>query len=100
MSRCSTNGPSASAGRKVRPPTTMITSTVRPMNSGVAVGKVPAESGSVFLLASRPATASIGSIVRKRPISMARPMVVLKNGVFALSPANAEPLLAVPELYA
>ena len=44
-----------------------------------------------------PATASMGSSVRKRPTIIARPSVVLKNGVLAFSPAKAEPLLAVAE---
>ncbi len=68
------------------------------MNSGVAVGMVPAPAGTVFFIAREPATASIGSMVKKRPINIARPMVVLKNGVFAFKPAKAEPLLAVPEV--
>ena len=42
-----------------------------------AVGKVPAEAGTIFLAASEPAMASIGTIIRKRPISIARPSVVL-----------------------
>ena len=67
------------------------------MNSGVAVGKVPGPAGTVGLAARLPARASMGSSVRYRPASMARPMVVLKNGVFAFRPAKAEPLLAVPE---
>ena len=67
------------------------------MNSGVAVGNVPGPAGTVALAARLPATASMGSSVRKRPASMARPIVVLKNGVLAFSPAKAEPLLAVPE---
>ena len=49
--------------------------------------------GTVFLAASEPAIASIGTIIRKRPISIARPSVVLYQGVLALSPAKAEPLL-------
>ena len=41
------------------------------------VGNVPAEAGTIFLAASEPAIASIGTIIRKRPISIARPMVRL-----------------------
>ena len=37
----------------------------------------------------------IGTIIRKRPINMAKPSVVLYQGVLALSPANALPLLPV-----
>ena len=67
------------------------------MNSGVAVGKVPGPAGTVALAAMLPATASKGSKVRKRPAIMARPIVVLKKGVLAFSPAKAEPLLAAAE---
>ena len=35
-----------------------------------------------------------------RPRSIAMPSVVLYQGVFAESPANAEPLLPVPDVYA
>ena len=42
-----------------------------------AVGNVPAEGGTIFLAASEPATAIIGTIIRKRPISIAKPIVVL-----------------------
>ncbi len=41
------------------------------------VGNVPAEAGTIFLAASEPATASIGTIIRKRPMNIARPSVVL-----------------------
>ena len=40
-------------------------------------GKVPAELGTIFFAASEPATASIGTIIRKRPMNIARPRVVL-----------------------
>ena len=39
------------------------------------VGKVPAEAGTIFLAASDPATAIIGTMNRKRPISIAKPSV-------------------------
>src|SRR5262249_23724985 len=38
--KCSTMGPSASAGKKVRPPTIRMTPTTRPTKSGPSVGKV------------------------------------------------------------
>ena len=41
------------------------------------VGKVPADGGSTFLVTSEPAIAMIGMIIRKRPISIARPRVRL-----------------------
>ena len=37
---------------------------------------------------------------QERPINIARPSVVLYQGVFAVSPAKALPLLPVPELKA
>ena len=74
---CSTIGPSASAGKKVRPPTIRITPTSRPTNSPPWVGKVPAEAGSVFLAASEPAIAIAGMIMKKRPTNIATAPVVL-----------------------
>ena len=70
-------GPSASAGKKVRPPTIRITPTSSPMNSPPWVGKVPAEAGSVFLAASEPAIAMAGMIMKKRPTNIATAPVVL-----------------------
>ena len=37
------------------------------------VGKVPADGGTIFLAASEPAIAITGTIIRKRPTSMAMP---------------------------
>ena len=71
-----------------------------PTHNGPVVGKVPDEAGTIFLATSEPASPSSGTISRKRPISMARPMVVSKKGVLALSPAKALPLLPVPEVKA
>ena len=80
IAKCSTIGPSASAGKKVRPPTIRITPISRPTNSG-AVGREGAGGGRHDLLAaSEPATASIGTIMTKRPISMARPMRHIVEG--------------------
>ena len=52
-----------------------------------------------FGRASRP-VAMMGIIIRNRPINIASPSVVLYHGVLAESPANALPLLPVPELKA
>ena len=46
-------GPSASAGKKVRPPTIRITPTSRPTNKPPVVGNVPAERRPTFLLGER-----------------------------------------------
>ena len=64
--------------------------------SGVRHGNVPSDGGTTFLRRKVPAIASIGMIIRKRPTSIATPSVVLYQSVFALRPANAEPLLPVP----
>ena len=68
--------------------------------SGVVTGNVPKLGGTTFLRARFPATASTGTIIMKRPKSVAKPMVVLYQRVFAEIPANAEPLLPVAEVKA
>ena len=75
-----------------------ITPTTRPTNSGLSVGKVPAETGTIFFCTSEPAIASIGMIIRKRPMNIARPSVVFQNGMLADRPAKALPLLPVAEV--
>ena len=59
--RCSTIGPSASAGTKVSAPTSSTVPTSSATNSGVCVGSVPLEGGTNFLAASEPAIASTGT---------------------------------------
>ena len=75
--KCSTIGPSASEGKKVRPPMISTTPTRRPTNRPPWVGKVPEEAGTVFLAASEPAMASAGILMKKRPTSIATASVVL-----------------------
>ena len=58
-------------------------------------GNVPALAGAIFFCTSEPASARIGTIIRKRPINMARPSVVLYQGVLAVRPAKALPLFPV-----
>ena len=43
-------------------------------NSGVVTGNVPGDGGTRFLRPRLPAIASIGMIMKKRPISIATPM--------------------------
>ena len=62
-------------------------------NSGVVTGKVPAVGGIDFFFARLPAMASIGIIMKNRPISMVIAPATLYQGVFPFKPANAEPLL-------
>ena len=61
-------------------------------------GNVPALAGTIFFCASEPAMAMIGTIIRKRPMNIAMPSVVLYHGVLAERPAKALPLLPVAEL--
>jgi len=70
-------GPSASAGKKVRPPMIRITPTTRPMKRGPVVGNVPADGGIDFYSASEPAIAMAGMIIQKRPTSIAMAPVTL-----------------------
>ena len=64
-------GPSASAGKKVSPPTMRMTPTTRPMKRPPVVGKVPADGGCVFFAARDPAMAIAGMIIQKRPTYIA-----------------------------
>ncbi len=70
-------GPSASAGKKVRPPTIRITPTTRPTNRPPVVGNVPADGGTDFFSASEPAIAMAGMIMKKRPTNIATAPVML-----------------------
>src|SRR2546425_5078088 len=67
------------------------------LKSGVVTGNVPDDGGTRFLRPRLPAIASIGMIIMNRPMSVAAPIVELYHGVLAFSPANAEPLLPVPD---
>jgi hypothetical protein len=71
IARCSTIGPSASAGKKVSPPMIRITPTTRPTNRPPVVGNVPADGGMDFLPANEPAIAIAGTIMKKRPTNIA-----------------------------
>ena len=70
-------GPRLRAGKKVSAPTMMITLTTSAVNNGVVTGKVPGDGGTIFLRPRLPATASMGTIIRKRPINVAKPTVRL-----------------------
>src|SRR5262249_8255738 len=100
INKCSTIGPRLNAGKNVSAPTIRITLTNSVVNSGVVTGNVPSDGGTAFFRARLPARASIGMIIKKRPSSMAKPIVVLYQYVFAEIPANADPLLPVPEVKA
>src|SRR5215208_1148703 len=68
--RCSTTGPSARAGMNVKAPTRITVPTSSVTNSGVWVGRVPAETGTAFLPASEPAMANTGTISMNRATSI------------------------------
>ena len=95
-SKCSTIGPSESAG-KIGQRADDDHGAHQQADEQRAVGGESAAGDRHLLLAARlPAAASSGIRNRKRPISMARPRVRLYQGVLALRPANALPLLPVP----
>src|SRR4029079_3203899 len=64
--RCSTIGPSASAGTNVSAPTISTTPTSHATNSGVCVGNVPAVTAVALLAARLPAIPSTGIMIRER----------------------------------
>ena len=66
----------------------------------MCTGKVPCDGGTSFFRARLPAIASIGTIIRNRPINIAAVSDKLYQCVFALNPAKAEPLFPVAEVYA
>src|ERR1019366_572487 len=96
-SRCSRIGPRLSAGKNVNAPTIRTTPISSMVNSGVVTGNVPSDGGTYFFCARLPAMASMGMIIRNRPINMSNPMVVLYQSVLAFNPPKAEPLLPAPE---
>src|SRR5580658_7208834 len=98
--KCSTTGPSESAGKNVSAAISTTVPTNKPTNSGPCVGNVPLVTGVFFLAARLPPIAISGIINRNRPISVASPVVRLYQGVFTLMPAKALPLFSVALVYA
>src|SRR5207244_7216567 len=86
------------AGKNVSAPTMTMTPTSSAENSGVVTGNVPADAGTRFLRPRLPAIASIGMIMKKRPIGIAIASEMLYHFVFAVRPPNADPLLPVPDV--
>ena len=97
--RCSTTGPSASAGKKVRPPTIRITPTSRPTNSGVWVGK-RAERGRQPLLGRQRARHRQHRHDHHEAADQHRDAErrCCRRACCAVRPAKALPLLPVPEV--
>ncbi len=75
--RCSTTGPSASAGTYVSAPTRTTVPSSSTTKSGPCVGKLPAVVAIRFFAASAPAMARTGMIDPKRPNHIAMPVVML-----------------------
>ena len=68
----------------------------RMTNRVPCVGNVPLVTGTSFFFARLPAMANAGMMNRNLPTSMSSPMVRLYQGVLALIPAKALPLLPAP----
>src|SRR5690349_24500803 len=100
INKCSTIGPRLNTGKNVSAPTITITLTSSVENNGVVTGNVPNDGGTIFLRTRFPAIASIGMIIMNRPTSIATPIVVLYQSVFAEIPAKAEPLFPAPDVNA
>src|ERR1700674_5792804 len=77
----------------------MTVPTKRMTNSEPFVGKVPLVTGINFFAARLPAIARAGIMNRNLPTNISRPIVRLYQGVLALIPAKALPLLPAPLEY-
>src|SRR5215468_3940095 len=93
-------GPSESAGKYVNAPTITIVPISKITKSEPCVGNVPLVTGINFFPARLPAIASAGIMKRNLAISISMPRVRLYQGVLALIPAKALPLLPAPLVYA
>ncbi|MNE67516.1 hypothetical protein D3C80_1631270 [compost metagenome] len=67
-------------------------------NKALSVRKVPDVSGTGFLTASEPATASMVITEKYRPMNITIPVEIFQNGVASPRPSNPEPLLAAEEV--
>ena len=70
-------GPMESAGKNDRTPTIRTVPTSRRTNVTPETGKLPPLSGTIFFFARFPASARTGTMKKNRPISIAKPSVVL-----------------------
>ena len=70
----------------------------RKTNIALLVESVPAVVATFLREARLPASTHVAAIGTKRLTSISRPVTTLMNGVFALKPANADPLLPPVEV--
>ena len=91
--KCSAIGPNESAGKKLNAPTSRTMKINNPTNIALQVDKVPAVVATCFFLARLPAMASTAIIGTNLTRAIISPREILRNGVSAPNPANAEPLL-------
>ena len=82
-----------SAGKKVSAPTMRITPTSSPTNSAPWSGRCR-PGGTVFLPTIEPAIASTGTIIRKRPISIASAERDVVEGRVAVEPGEGRAVVA------
>ena len=75
------------------------TETSNTVKSGVVTGKVPAKQ-ELFFLREIAGDGEHWNDMKKRPSSIAIPVMVLYQWVFALMPANADPLFPIDDVYA
>ena len=80
------DGPSDSAGKNVSAPTMMMTPTSSPQNSSDPVGNVPGPGCRTFLFSIDPAIDRTGTIIRKRPASIANPSVTFQKACLHSGP--------------
>ena len=87
MEKCSAIGPNVNAGRNDSAATITITAKIITPKVPVSVFKVPADSGTNFLLARIPAIATGPMIGKKRDMKITKPVLTFQNMLLAVSPA-------------
>src|SRR6202162_1151294 len=92
-------GPNANGGKYDNAVMITITAPVITPNVIESTFKVPADSGTYFLLAINPAIATGPMIGIKRPSIIANPAVIFQKGLLSASPSKPLPLFALDEVY-
>ena len=91
-------GPRLRAGKKVSAPTITITETSRTVNSGPVTGKVPSDSGTMFLGGQVARNRQNRNDHEETAKQHGDAVLTLYQGVLAFKPAKAEPLLPTEEV--